>query len=121
MTDDFHVLITGSRTWDCPEKVEACLDYLHLRHGSALVVVHGACPAGGDLHADLWCRLHDVRQRRYPADWSQGPAAGPRRNAAMVATGPDICLAFIRDNSRGATGCADLAEKAGIPTVRYRR
>jgi hypothetical protein len=37
----------------------------------------------------------------------------------MVATSPDTCLAFIRDQSPGATGCADAADQAGIPTRRH--
>ncbi|MGH8878010.1 MAG: hypothetical protein ACRD0P_11805, partial [Stackebrandtia sp.] len=49
-----------------------------------------------------------------------GRAAGPARNAAMVHTRPALCLAFIRDHSRGASHCADLAERTGIPTRRYR-
>jgi len=82
-----------------------------------------------------------IEHRGFPAKWyehdenCQHPrkgycvAAGPRRNKQMVDLGPDLCLAFIGDctsprckkpgkhPSHGASGCARLAEQAGIPVV----
>lgn len=114
-----RVLVTGSRTWTDAATITAALDELHARHGQALVVVHGACPRGADTLAQAWARARGVPVEAHPADWSKGRGAGPARNAAMVSSRPDACLAFIRGDSRGATGCAAMSEHAGIPTTRH--
>jgi bifunctional DNA primase/polymerase-like protein/SLOG family YspA-like protein len=113
----FRVLVTGSRTWTDPALIHTGLNELLRVHGSALVVVHGACRSGADAIAHAWARGHRVPVETHSADWAAGRSAGPARNALMVATRPDACLAFIRDQSRGATGCARLAQAAGIPTT----
>lgn len=70
--------------------------------------------------AEEWAVENGRMLKRYPADWNQyGKRAGYVRNAQMVKEGADVCLAFIRNGSRGASMTANLAEKAGIRTVRY--
>lgn len=116
-----RVLVTGSRDWTDVHLVRAELDRILVDTGG-LTLVHGACPRGADAIAALWARQNWVKVSidRHPADWAtDGVAAGPRRNAEMVALGADVCLAFIRNGSKGATHTAELAEQAGIPVRRF--
>ncbi|MCX4792455.1 DUF2493 domain-containing protein [Streptomyces sp. NBC_01221] len=125
----YRVLVTGSRDWDNDRTVWHAIASAVLDNTSAavpVVLVHGACPRGADAHAAAWANLaaadgrRPVAEEAHPADWEQhGKAAGFRRNAEMVRLGADICLAFIKDGSRGASHTAALAEKAGIPTRRF--
>jgi hypothetical protein len=136
---NYRILVTGSRTWD--DEPTLCL---HLgmavqdaRTLSDVVIVHGACPHGADRIADIWARNRGMRIERHPAenhptkDFGPWPYCGPLRNQYMVQLGADVCLAFVAPcanpkcrkpkphDSHGATHCADLAEKAGIPTRRW--
>lgn len=134
-----RILFTGSRTWDNIERIWDECDTLLVDHGP-YTAVHGGCPDGADQHVSDWI-AHQVAkgipivEEVHPADWTRCvpscrhrtrqrhgrpycPAAGPRRNAVMVALGATEYRAFIRDNSPGATGCADLADRAGIPGKR---
>jgi hypothetical protein len=47
--------------------------------------------------------------------------AGYQRNHDMVDKQPypEVCFAFIHNNSNGATDCADYAEERGVPVRRY--
>lgn len=121
----YRILVTGSRDWDDEERVAYELGLAvgdALRQGYAhtsIVIVHGACPSGADRAADRIARDYGHRVERHPADWDRyGRAAGPKRNTEMVALGANTCLAFIRNGSRGASHCAGLAERAGVPVKR---
>ena len=133
-----RILVTGSRDWGDVDAVVSALDR-HTDSGRIpTVIVHGDCPTGADKIADDWVAAqHDqpysspVAVEPHAADWSRGRRAGPERNADMVALGADLCLAFIGPctsprcsrvdlhPSHGASGCAALAETAGIPTERH--
>jgi hypothetical protein len=125
---DYRILVTGSRDWtDVPAVYDALAQAVAEAPHRSAVIVHGACPKGADAIARLWIRMRPVEWGRrvsaeaHPADWDTwGKAAGFRRNAAMVALGADLCLAFYKQGAgnRGTDHCARLAEKAGIPVRR---
>lgn len=121
-----RVLVTGSRSWDRPDVIEACLDILAYEASAAgyeqMTVVHG-CARGADEYADRWVRKGghplDVSAERHPANWrDHGRSAGLHRNRKMVAAGADVCLAFVREASTGAQHCVREAERSEIP-VQY--
>jgi hypothetical protein len=116
-----RVLVTGSRDWRDVHAVRRQLGNLIGRSPDGLVVVHGACPNGADAIATEWVTDSQphygplVTEEAHPADWNQhGKRAGFIRNTEMVEAGADVCLAFIRGRSRGATHTARIALDAGI-------
>lgn len=124
-----RVLVTGSRTFDDATTIRQALNAVAIGAAEAgvelLTIVHGAAPRGGDAIADHWVRFHEGQPRvtaeRHPALWDRyGKRAGRVRNELMVSKGADLVLAFIRDNSPGATHCAELAMEVGIPVRLWR-
>jgi hypothetical protein len=86
-----------------------------------VILIHGACPRGADAMADKFAREIGMSVRRHPANWdAHGKRAGFLRNAEMVSAGADLCFAFIKGGSPGASMTASLAKKAGIPTTIFK-
>ncbi|GGW15803.1 hypothetical protein GCM10018980_51480 [Streptomyces capoamus] len=125
MTAPYRILVTGSRTWTDVGAIQKALAKAveAIPADRQIIVVHGACPNGADAIADQWARQYGATVERHPANWRPNGvldrAAGYRRNAEMVLSGADLCLAFIRNISPGATHCAATAERAGIPVRRF--
>lgn len=132
MTTPYRILVTGSRDWQTIGVVRGALDEVlaSLPAEQPLVVVHGDCVTGADIMAKTWALTtftpldtddyEHVTEEPHPAAWHvHGRKAGPIRNQNMVNKGAHLCLAFIKDGSRGATHTAALAEKAGIPVRRF--
>ncbi|MGP3914357.1 DUF2493 domain-containing protein [Nonomuraea sp. 10N515B] len=138
----YRILITGSRTWDDEQAIRDAIAFIVSQHGPENVtIVHGACPRGADAIADriatAWTGL---TAEQHPADWAtctpacpprphrrtaRGgytycPLAGHHRNQRMVDLGADLCLAFIRNSSPGATDCTHRARAADIPVKEWR-
>jgi hypothetical protein len=111
-----RLLVTVSRTWQDWDRMR---EGLFLAWHPDTILVHGAAPHG-DMDAERIWRDWGGRYERWQANWRDlGRRAGFVRNAAMVGSGIDVCLAFIRDGSAGASHTAALAEEAGIPTRRF--
>jgi len=132
-----RVLVTGSRDWDDRLTIYRGLhEYVQSRWPMGydsenqpvdwvapcdFVLVHGACPTGADSIADDWAINNWLIPERHPADWEKyGKRAGFIRNSEMVDAGADLLLAFIKNESKGATMTLRLAEKAGIPCQVWR-
>ena len=117
----YRILVTGSRDWTDRSTVYGALADVvrELPADREVVIVHGACPTGADYMAHYWARGYGASVDAHPANWQlEGKRAGFIRNARMVNLGADLCLAFIKNGSRGASHTAALAEQAGIPTRR---
>jgi YspA, cpYpsA-related SLOG family len=116
-----RILVTISRDWDDYQAIEDALCTADPRTGfHKVTVVHGAS------HMDWFvagvAHMLGMDLEAHPADWAKhGKAAGPIRNQEMVDAGADLCLAFIKNASPGATGCASKAEAAGIEVRRCTR
>lgn len=118
----YRILVTGSRDREDQDVVyRALADVVRaLPADREVTVIHGACPNGADHMAHEWARGYGATIEAHPANWvKHGPKAGPIRNALMVTAGADICLAFVRNQSRGASYTARLADAAGIPLRRF--
>jgi hypothetical protein len=141
----YRVLVTASRTWLADTRsvegltIDDALDSACFTAAGlgfpGLVVVHGACPKGGDAVADRWGRDRARRgwpvaePERHPADWGRGKRAGFDRNDHMVSLCADQCFAFVDvcrkpecrrsdlHGSHGAVHCATAAVRAGIPVT----
>lgn len=111
-----RILITGSRTWTDEERIRSVLGGFGF-NPAATTLVSGGCPKGADMMCENTALDLGWHVELHHADWTRfGKRAGYIRNAEMVNLGADMCLAFIKDNSPGASMTAQLASDAGIKT-----
>ncbi len=118
----YRLAITGSRAWDERDVVEWAIESILREQGwTDMIVVHGGCRTGADAMADGYARSVGLDVEVFKADWQQyGRAAGPIRNRQMLLSGADELLAFIRNNSTGASGTVEIAKELGIPYTIWR-
>jgi hypothetical protein len=115
----YRLLVTGSRDWQDRKAIAIALNRQHVawgRPGDAVLVV-GDADGADAIAAELWSKV-GLPVEVHTADWDkEGKRAGMIRNAEMVASGVDACLAFSRNDSPGTRHCSELAVKSAVPTV----
>jgi YspA, cpYpsA-related SLOG family len=119
-----RLLVTGSRTWTDYSVIRDTLYMAFLQLGGQaepITLVHGGAKGADMMAGEIWSRNSGMPVEVHRAMWEiWGKKAGRNRNEVMVSLGADLCLAFIKDSSAGASHCAAIAEAASIP-VRYFR
>ncbi len=114
------LLVTGTRDWPEPERVQQTLwrrlRELHEARPDMTVLVGDA--RGVDAWTYAWCFANGVPVERYEAHWRAGgvynPLAGHQRNQRMVDEKPDRCLVIWDGKSTGTKDCTDRAFCAGV-------
>lgn len=121
------VLVCGGRDFGERDRNDAIRGaaYLSEMHKATPIdlIVEGGAP-GADALARVWCDFARVPCRTMRADWSRyGKAAGPRRNAEMLAVlvaerdkGADVCVVAF-PGGRGTADCVRQSRALGVRVV----
>lgn len=111
-----RVLVTASREFTNRKLMARVFD--ERVPEKKVLLIHGACPRGGDVIAGVLSAARGWWTASCPADWSKGRVAGHRRNEKMIEYfKPDLVLAFPTESSVGTLNCIAHAEAAGIECV----
>jgi hypothetical protein len=132
-----RIVVTGFRNWKTRRRIWDELAHWDWISGRRLEVAVGDCETGVDEYTRQWVR-HAGRQdlckvycagvsespdlpASYVSSWvTNGKAAGPIRNKAMIDTWqPLVVLAFLHPDSKGAVGCAEYARLQGIQVIDF--
>lgn len=107
------VAVTGGRNWRMLQQDRDELREALVRLG-ATALFHGGC-RGVDTDAAAVAHSMGLEVQEFDAPWAEmGRSAGPRRNAAMVASA-DALIAF--PGGRGTGDCVRRAQRAGLPIM----
>lgn len=111
------IIVTGGRTYSDAGRVATVLGTILARAGT-MRLLHGDA-TGADRLAAVWADLHQVESVSFPvlpSEWRRyGKAAGPMRNARMIAERPDLVVAF--PGGTGTADCVAQARGAGVPVM----
>lgn len=124
---------TGGRDYSNRKRVEEVIDRLISHYGTDFTVVHGGASGADRLVDEVSTDRGITSKHVFPAEWKMScnvnfckpghrrkrgdgssycPAAGPRRNWAMVDSGLDLVVAF--DGGKGTADMMRRSHQAGI-------
>lgn len=113
-------MVTGSREWTDKAAIQTALSRLGA-DCARCVLIHGGA-SGADTIAADWAKKLEWDVVAFPARediYGPWPACGAKRNSALVAARPDVCLAFPLPGSRGTWDAVRKAKSAGVRVVVY--
>lgn len=114
-----RVLVTGSRTWTDLDTITRALSMIAEDYEGPFTLIDGRAP-GADTLAMLAAKRMGWEIESHIAEWERyGKRAGFIRNREMVESDADVCVAFIKNGSKGATQTVMLARQAAIPVRTY--
>lgn len=114
------VIVTGGRKYSDRDAAHAALS----AQMPFDTLIQGSAP-GADRLCKQWAFIRGIEVINMPADWDKhGNAAGPIRNAAMMALGAAakragetvVVLAF--PGNRGTANAVECAEREGLTVIR---
>ncbi len=114
-TNTLNVIIAGSRNFDDYDLLcRECDAVLNGKAAKHHITIFSGCANGADTLGERYAKEHGYDIRRFPANWKEhGKAAGPIRNARMVADA-NILIAFWDGSSRGTRHIIVTAESRGL-------
>lgn len=115
-----RILVCGGRDFKDHLFLEQFMSDLiseNVAQGDPVTIIHGMA-RGADHLAGNWAKHNGLTVEEYPALWAKdGKAAGPIRNARMLAEGkPDIVVAF--PGGSGTAHMVRISQKAGVRVIR---
>lgn len=107
------VMVTGSRNWDLVPVIDKHL-YWFTRGWDSITLIEGGAQ-GADSIARRYAQLKGWEISTYLPHYDKHGANAPHvRNSDMIALGPDLVLAYIRNKSAGTMSTVVKAFKAGL-------
>jgi hypothetical protein len=115
-----RILVVGSRRWTDCETVNDALRQAWIDAGKPrdFTIIVGTEPGVDVFVSDLANKM-DFNLETHDVNWHNGQKARSIRNKKMIASSPDICLAFIYHESPGPIDFANKVKKAKIPVKFY--